>query len=108
MFTTFIVVLVVIIFVYSRYNGKKRRRHKRSNGVNDDDVRENIVRYTDEGGEDDIKAYDMTSLRIQITGNNCVESFNKIDNYRTRIARKSIFNSCDPITSYLFAKVNQR
>jgi hypothetical protein len=51
-------------------------------------VRENIVRYTDEGGEEDIKAYDMTSLRIQITGNNCVDSFNKTDNYRTRIARK--------------------
>jgi hypothetical protein len=93
LFTTFIVVLLVIIFVYSRYNGKKRRRHKRSNGANDDDVRENIVRYTDEGGEDDIKAYDMTSLRIQITGNNCVDSFHKTDNYRTRIARKSIFVS---------------
>lgn len=33
----------------------------------DDDVRENIINYSDEGGgEDDVNAYDITPLRIPI------------------------------------------
>lgn len=33
----------------------------------DDDVRENIISYDDEGGgEDDMNAYDITPLRIPI------------------------------------------
>ena len=32
-----------------------------------DDIRENVVCYRDEGGgEDDVRAYDMIALRIQI------------------------------------------
>lgn len=64
-------VLLVIIIVYSRYNNKKRRQIKRSDASHEDDFRENIVTYTDEEGEHDMKAYDLTSLRIQISANNC-------------------------------------
>lgn len=44
---------------------------------NNDDIRENIIRYTDEGGEQDIKAYDMTSLRIQFMATDCIDRFTK-------------------------------
>ena len=42
-------------------NGSKASIH------NDQDIRENVVCYHDEGGgEDDVRAYDMIALRIQI------------------------------------------
>lgn len=57
-------VLVLVIVAYSR-----SRRPDQKFGPNDvdDDVRENIISYDDEGGgEDDMNAYDITPLRIPI------------------------------------------
>lgn len=65
-------VLVLIFVVYSR----RREAHIKYPGP-DDDVRENIINYDDEGGgEDDMTAFDITPLQIPIGGpmpemNNC-------------------------------------
>ena len=49
--------------VYSR----RRDTHIKYPGP-DDDVRENIINYDDEGGgEDDMTAFDITPLQIQFT-----------------------------------------
>lgn len=97
-------VIVALVFIYFRYkrnadnspevseeqrpgnSGDKKDKLKRvrlnPNSVvinldNSDDIRENIIEYTDEGGEQDIKAYDMTSLRIQFMAADCVDRYNK-------------------------------
>lgn len=58
------VVLVLIFVVYSR----RREAHIKYPGP-DDDVRENIINYDDEGGgEDDMTAFDITPLQIPIGG----------------------------------------
>lgn len=60
--TCFILVLVIVAYTRSR-----RPEHKYGHGDVDDDVRENIISYDDEGGgEDDMNAYDITPLRIPI------------------------------------------
>lgn len=57
-------VLVLIFVVYSR----RREAHIKYPGP-DDDVRENIINYDDEGGgEDDMTAFDITPLQIPIGG----------------------------------------
>jgi len=56
--------MVLIYVVYSR----RRESTVRYAGP-DDDVRENIINYEDEGGgEDDMTAYDITPLQIPIGG----------------------------------------
>jgi hypothetical protein len=61
--TLFVLVLVLVIVAYTR----SRRPSHKFNGDVDDDVRENIISYDDEGGgEDDMNAYDITPLRIPI------------------------------------------
>lgn len=58
------IVLVLIFVVYSR----RREAHIKYPGP-DDDVRENIINYDDEGGgEDDMTAFDITPLQIPIGG----------------------------------------
>ena len=60
----FCLVLVLIFVVYSR----RREAHIKYPGP-DDDVRENIINYDDEGGgEDDMTAFDITPLQIPIGG----------------------------------------
>lgn len=55
-------VLVLVFVVYNR----RRESHIKYPGP-DDDVRENIINYDDEGGgEDDMTAYDITPLQIPI------------------------------------------
>jgi hypothetical protein len=57
-------VLVLVFVVYSR----RRESHIKYPGP-DDDVRENIINYDDEGGgEDDMTAFDITPLQIPIGG----------------------------------------
>ncbi|XP_026680137.1 neural-cadherin-like [Diaphorina citri] len=57
-------VLVLVFVVYSR----RREAHIKYPGP-DDDVRENIINYDDEGGgEDDMTAFDITPLQIPIGG----------------------------------------
>lgn len=60
----FSTVLVLIFVVFSR----RQESHMKYAGP-DDDVRENIINYDDEGGgEDDMTAYDITPLQIPIAG----------------------------------------
>lgn len=55
-------VLVLVFVVYNR----RREAHIKYPGP-DDDVRENIINYDDEGGgEDDMTAFDITPLQIPI------------------------------------------
>lgn len=59
-----IAVLVLVFVVYNR----RREAHIKYPGP-DDDVRENIINYDDEGGgEDDMTAFDITPLQIPISG----------------------------------------
>lgn len=59
-------VLVLVIVAYSR---SRRPDQKFGHGDVDDDIRENIINYDDEGGgEDDMQAYDITPLRIPLAG----------------------------------------
>lgn len=58
------IVLVLVFVVYNR----RRESHIKYPGP-DDDVRENIINYDDEGGgEDDMTAFDITPLQIPIGG----------------------------------------
>lgn len=60
----FRIVLVLVFVVYNR----RREAHIKYPGP-DDDVRENIINYDDEGGgEDDMTAFDITPLQIPIGG----------------------------------------
>lgn len=57
-------VLVLVFVIYNR----RREAHIKYPGP-DDDVRENIINYDDEGGgEDDMTAFDITPLQIPIGG----------------------------------------
>ncbi|XP_037558353.1 neural-cadherin isoform X4 [Dermacentor silvarum] len=59
-----ILILVLVIVAYTR---SRRSDQKFGHGGVDDDVRENIISYDDEGGgEDDMNAYDITPLRIPV------------------------------------------
>ena len=56
--------MVLVIVAYTR---SRRPSQKFGHGDVDDDVRENIISYDDEGGgEDDMNAYDITPLRIPV------------------------------------------
>lgn len=56
--------MVLVFVVYNR----RRESHIKYPGP-DDDVRENIINYDDEGGgEDDMTAFDITPLQIPIGG----------------------------------------
>lgn len=64
-FTPFFNIVLVLVFVV--YN-RRREAHIKYPGP-DDDVRENIINYDDEGGgEDDMTAFDITPLQIPIGG----------------------------------------
>ncbi|CAH1960186.1 unnamed protein product [Acanthoscelides obtectus] len=57
--------LLVLVLVFVVYN-RRREAHIKYPGP-DDDVRENIINYDDEGGgEDDMTAFDITPLQIPI------------------------------------------
>ncbi|KAG1685476.1 Neural-cadherin [Nymphon striatum] len=63
-----ILLVLIVVFIFVVYNRTRRSDHKY--GGPDDDVRENIINYDDEGGgEDDMNAYDITPLRIPIDAN---------------------------------------
>lgn len=56
--------MVLVLVVYNR---SRRTQMTKYMGDPDDDVRENIINYDDEGGgEDDMNAYDITPLRIPV------------------------------------------
>lgn len=63
----FLVSSTVLVLVFVVYN-RRREAHIKYPGP-DDDVRENIINYDDEGGgEDDMTAFDITPLQIPIGG----------------------------------------
>ncbi|KAK9710901.1 Cadherin, Y-type LIR-motif [Popillia japonica] len=62
-----LIILLVLVLVFVVYN-RRREAHIKYPGP-DDDVRENIINYDDEGGgEDDMTAFDITPLQIPIGG----------------------------------------
>ena len=53
----------VLVLVFVVYNRRRENQIKYPNP--DDDVRENIINYEDEGGgEDDMTAFDITPLQV--------------------------------------------
>ena len=57
--------LTVLVLVFVVYNRRREAQIKYPNP--DDDVRENIINYEDEGGgEDDMTAFDITPLQIPV------------------------------------------
>lgn len=66
-FNVFLFSISVLVLVFVVYN-RRREAHIKYPGP-DDDVRENIINYDDEGGgEDDMTAFDITPLQIPIGG----------------------------------------
>ncbi|XP_066596420.1 LOW QUALITY PROTEIN: neural-cadherin-like [Prorops nasuta] len=62
-----LLIILVLVLVFVVYN-RRRESHIKYPGP-DDDVRENIINYADEGGgEDDMTAFDITPLQIPIGG----------------------------------------
>ncbi|XP_046999043.1 neural-cadherin-like [Schistocerca americana] len=62
-----VILLIILVLVFVVYN-RRREAHIKYPGP-DDDVRENIINYDDEGGgEDDMTAFDITPLQIPIGG----------------------------------------
>jgi hypothetical protein len=54
-----------LLFLYFSFNRKKSTNVKKP--VTKDDIRENIINYCDEGGgENDVMAFDMKTLKIPI------------------------------------------
>ena len=59
----------VLVLVFVVYNRRREAQIKYPNP--DDDVRENIINYEDEGGgEDDMTAFDITPLQIPVADPN--------------------------------------
>ena len=57
--------LLVLVLVFVVYNRRREAQIKYPGP--DDDVRENIINYEDEGGgEDDMTAFDITPLQIPV------------------------------------------
>uniref|UniRef100_T1J0L7 Neural-cadherin n=1 Tax=Strigamia maritima TaxID=126957 RepID=T1J0L7_STRMM len=62
-----LLIILILVLVFIVYNRNRRTQMAKYMGDPDDDVRENIINYDDEGGgEDDMNAYDITPLRIPI------------------------------------------
>ncbi|XP_064467310.1 neural-cadherin-like isoform X1 [Ornithodoros turicata] len=62
-----LVVYLILVLVIVAYTRSRRPDQKFGHSGVDDDVRENIISYDDEGGgEDDMNAYDITPLRIPV------------------------------------------
>jgi hypothetical protein len=56
---------LVLVLVFVVYNRRREAQIKYPNP--DDDIRENIINYEDEGGgEDDMTAFDITPLQIPV------------------------------------------
>ncbi|XP_066902324.1 neural-cadherin isoform X6 [Halyomorpha halys] len=72
-----LLIILILVLVFVVYN-RRRESHIKYPGP-DDDVRENIINYDDEGGgEDDMTAFDITPLQIPIGGPHPTELAPKI------------------------------
>ncbi|XP_047118591.1 neural-cadherin-like [Schistocerca piceifrons] len=66
-FLVCLLIILILVLVFVVYNRRREARIKYPEP--DDDVRENIINYDDEGGgEDDMTAFDITPLQIPIGG----------------------------------------
>merc|ERR1711962_1295155 len=60
-----LLIILVLVLVFVVYNRRREAQIKYPGP--DDDVRENIINYEDEGGgEDDMTAFDITPLQIPV------------------------------------------
>jgi hypothetical protein len=65
-------ILLILVLVFVVYNRRREAQIKYPNP--DDDVRENIINYEDEGGgEDDMTAFDITPLQIPVADPNLMD-----------------------------------
>jgi len=64
--------ILILVLVFVVYNRRREAQIKYPNP--DDDVRENIINYEDEGGgEDDMTAFDITPLQIPVADPNLMD-----------------------------------
>lgn len=67
-------ILSVLVPVFLTCNRKKDSKKKKKGPGHEKDVRENVISYDDEGGgEDDMTAFDITTLQIPIEGSTTSE-----------------------------------
>ena len=80
--------LILVILILSVLAYKKRNRHDNLKEFNDD-IRENIINYSDEGGgEGDMTGYDLSVLRMTPDGKPLI---GKNDDYGTLLQKVSSF-----------------
>jgi len=80
-----IMTLLILVLVFVVYNRRREAQIKYPNP--DDDVRENIINYEDEGGgEDDMTAFDITPLQIPVADPAAIAAGHGVDTMKYAIS----------------------
>merc|ERR1712223_1231112 len=78
-------ILLILVLVFVVYNRRREAQIKYPNP--DDDVRENIINYEDEGGgEDDMTAFDITPLQIPVADPAAIAAGHGVDTMKYAIS----------------------